>query len=214
MNYPLKNAVIDFLVRRTGGQALEQTVNSLWENYPPPAFNALMNIMGTHDTRRILTVLSENSRDDDYTRQRLFLDLLITSFMPGIPCIYYGDEIGMKGEKDPLNRLCFEPEKGDPSILRFFRRLFAFRRRIDGIAEYGFQPRSSEGNFYSFSRKGEKGRLVVAANAGNQDYLLNLAMKDRELLKDFFISGNVSYERQGVFRISENSGIAAWILNS
>lgn len=213
MNYPLKNAVIDFLVRRTGGPALEQTVNSLWENYPPPAFNALMNIMGTHDTRRILTVLSENSRDDDYTRQRLFLDLLITSFMPGIPCIYYGDEIGMKGEKDPANRLCYEPEKGDPSILRFFRRLFAFRRKIDGLAEYGFQPRASEGNFYSFSRMGVKGRMVVAANAGSQDYLLNLAMKDREILKDFFISGSVSYERQGVFRISENSGIAAWILS-
>ncbi len=214
MNYPLKNAVIDFLLRRTDGPALEQTVNSIWENYPPPAFNALMNIMGTHDTRRILTVLSENSRDDDYSRQRLFLNLLITSFMPGIPCIYYGDEIGMKGGKDPFNRLCFEPEKGDPSILRFFRRLFAFRRKIDALEDYGFQPRASEGSFYSFSRAGEKGRLVVAANAGNQDYLLNLAMKDNEILKDFFISGSVSYERQGVFRVGENSGIAAWILNA
>jgi 4-alpha-glucanotransferase len=214
MNYPLKNAVIDFLIRRTDGPSLEQTVNSIWENYPPPAFNALMNIMGTHDTGRILTVLSENSRDDDYSRQRLFLDLLITSFMPGIPCIYYGDEIGMKGGKDPFNRLCFEPEKGDPAILRFFRRLFAFRRKIDGLEDYVFQPRATEGSFYSFSRAGKKGRLIIAANAGNQDYLLNLAMKDREILKDFFISGFVSYERQGVFRISENSGIAAWILNA
>jgi glycosidase len=159
-------------------------------------------------------VLSENSRDDDYSRQRLFLDLLITSFMPGTPCIYYGDEIGMKGGKDPANRMCFEPEKGDPAILRFFRRLFAFRRKIDGLADYLFQPRAAEGSFYSFSRAGEKGRLVVAVNTGNQDYLLNLAMKDKEILKDFFISGYVSYERQGVFRISENSGIAAWILNT
>lgn len=214
MNYPLKNAVIDFLVRRTDGRELEQTVNSIWENYPPPAFNALMNIMGTHDTRRILTVLSENSRDDDYSRQRLFLDLLITSFMPGIPCIYYGDEIGMKGEKDPFNRLCFEPEKGDPAIRRFFRRLFAFRRKIDGLENYRFRPRASEGGFYSFSRACEKGRIVVAVNAGHQDYLLNLAMKDREILKDFFISGYVSYERQGGFRISENSGIVAWILKA
>lgn len=214
MNYPLKNAVVDYLLQRTDGPALEQTVNSIWENYPAPAFNALMNIMGTHDTRRILTVLSENSRDDDYSRQRLFLDLLITSFMPGIPCIYYGDEIGMKGGKDPGNRLCFEPEKGDPAILRFFRRLFAFRRRIDGLEDYAFRPRASEGSFYSFSRVGEKGRLIIAANAGKQDHLLNLAMKDREILKDFFISGYVFYERQGVFRISENSGIAVWILNS
>lgn len=214
MNYPLKNAVIDFLLRKTDGPALEQTVNGIWENYPPPAFNALMNIMGTHDTRRILTVLSENSRDDDYSRQRLFLDLLITAFMPGILCIYYGDEIGMSGGKDPFNRLCFEPEKGDPAILRFFRRLFAFRRRIDGLEDYLFQPRASEGGFYSFNRAGEKGRIVVAANSGVQDYLLNLAMRDKEILKDFFISGSVSYERQGVFRISENSGFAAWIMKA
>jgi len=117
----------------------------------------------------------------------------------------------MPGGKDPFNRMCFEPEKGDPAILRFFRRLFAFRRKIDGLAEYEFRPRSSEGGFYSFCRAGEKGRLIVAANAGTQDYLLNLAMKEREYLKDFFISGTVSYERHGVFRIRENSGFAAWI---
>ena len=156
-------------------------------------------------------MLGENSMDDQYTRQRLFFDLLITSFMPGIPCIYYGDEIGMKGGKDPFNRMCFELEKGDPAILRYFRRLFAFRNKIDGLGDYSFQPRTAEGNFYSFERTGDNGRLIIAANAGNQDYLLNMAMKEKEYLKDFFISGAVSYERQGVFRIKENSGIAAWI---
>ena len=211
MNYPLKNAVIDFLMHRLDGVAMEQIINSLWENYPKPAFTALMNILGTHDTQRILSVLGEDGRDGEYSRQRLFLAMLIVSFMPGIPCVYYGDEIGMTGGKDPFNRMCFEPEKGDPAILRFFRRLFAFRAKIAGLKEYGFQPRTSEGNFYSFSRAGEKGRLIVAANAGSQDYLLNLAMKEREYLKDFFISGSVSYERQGVFRIRENSGFAAWI---
>jgi 4-alpha-glucanotransferase len=201
MNYPLKNAVIDYLLHRIDGTALEQIVNGIWENYPKPAFSALMNILGTHDTRRILTVLGEDGTDSDYTRQRLFLAMLIVSFMPGIPCVYYGDEIGMKGEKDPFNRMCFEPEKGDPAILRFFRRLFAFRRKIEGLESYEFQPGASEGGFYSFSRAGVKERLVISANTGAQDYLLNLAMKEREYLKDFFISGSVSYERQGVFRI-------------
>lgn len=214
MNYPLKNAVIDYLVYRKDGTELERTINSLWENYPKPVFSALMNIMGTHDTPRILSVLGENSRDDGYARQRLFLDLLITSFMPGIPCIYYGDELGMKGGRDPFNRMCFIPEQGDPLILRFFRRLFAFRRRIDGLEDYEFRPRSADGSFYSFSRVCEKGRLVVAANSGGQDYLLNLAIKEKEILKDFFISGSVSFERHGVFRIRENSGIAVWITSS
>ncbi|HYE68949.1 MAG TPA: glycoside hydrolase family 13 protein [Anaerovoracaceae bacterium] len=211
MNYPLKDAVIDYLVHRKEGFDLEQIVNRLWENYPKPAFHTLMNIMGTHDTARILTMLGENSKDDDYTRQRLFLAQTIISFMPGIPCIYYGDEIGMKGGKDPFNRICFVPEKGDPEILRFYRRLFAFRKKINGLGDYSFQPRTAEQNFYSFNRVGENGRLLIAVNTGSQDYLLNLAIKEKEILKDFFISGNVFYEMQGVFRIKENSGIAAYI---
>lgn len=213
MNYPLKNAVIDYLLHRKNGPELAEIVNSIWENYPEPAFGALMNILGTHDTRRIFTVLSETSRDDAYTRQRLFLAVLIISFMPGIPCVYYGDEIGMRGEKDPFNRMCFQPENGDPLILRFYRRLFAFRKRIDGLEEHAFLPREADGSFYSYSRAGEGGRLIIAINAGSQDYLLNLAMKDKEDLKDFLISGSVLYERQGVFRIKENSGIAAYIRN-
>ncbi len=211
MNYPLKNAIIDYLVHSKSGPAMELLVDSLWENYPPPAFRSLMNILGTHDTYRIFTVLSEDSWNDDYTRQRLFLAMLLTSFMPGIPCIYYGDEIGMKGGRDPFNRMCFEPELGDQLILRFFRRLFAFRKKIKGLENYEFHPRASEGGFYSFNRIGEKGRVVIATNAGTQDYLLNLAMKEKEHIKDFFISGSVSFERQGVFRIKENSGVAAYI---
>lgn len=211
MNYPLKNAIIEYLVYRRDGIAFEQIVNNLWENYPEPAFSTLMNILGTHDTARIFTVMSENSKDDDYARQRLFLAMLILSFMPGIPCVYYGDELGMKGGSDPMNRMCFQPEHGDPYILRYFKRLFQFRNRIDGLGEFSFRPRSAEGGFYSFRRIGENGHLIIAVNAGNQDYLLNLAMKEKEILRDFFISGSVSFERQGVFRIKENSGIVAYI---
>lgn len=211
MNYPLKNALVDYLVYTHDGAALEQTVNRIWENYPEPAAATLMNLLGTHDTPRILTVLAQNSRDELYTRQRLFLAMLITAFMPGIPCIYYGDEIGMKGGKDPLNRVCFEPHKGDPEILRFYKRLFLFRKKIIDLEQDAFYPRTAEGGFYSFFRTGKKERLIVAANAGSQDYLLNLAMNGKEHLKDLFISGHVSFERQGVFRIKENSGIAAYI---
>ena len=211
MNYPLKNAIIDYLVYRKDGIALEQLVNSLWENYPKPAFLTLMNILGTHDTARILTVMSEDNRDEDYARQRLFLASLIISFMPGIPCIYYGDEIGMKGGKDPFNRICFNVGHGDPYILRFYKRLIKFRKKINDLGEFSFQPRSAEGSLYSFYRIGKAGRLIIAVNTGKQDYLLNLAMKGNECLKDFFISGSVSFERQGVFRIKENSGIVVYI---
>ncbi len=157
-------------------------------------------------------MLGENSESEAYGRQRLFLALLIVSFMPGIPCIYYGDEIGMKGERDPFNRMCFDPDRGDPEILRFFRRLFAFRGRIDGLEDYLFQPERAEGSFYSFGRSGKKGRLIVAVNSGEGNWPLDLSLKEGESLKDFFISGTVLYQGQESFIIGENSGIAAWIV--
>ncbi len=211
MNYPLKDAIIDYLVYDKDGVALERKINCLWEHYPKPAFQSMMNILGTHDTPRILSVLSDNSWGDEYSRQRLFLAMLILSFMPGIPSIYYGDEIGMRGGKDPLNRMCFDQTKGDSYILLFIKKLFRFRKKIQQLGEFEYKPRTSEGGFYSFQRILETDRIVIAVNAGNQDHLLNLAMKDKESIKDFFISGSVTFERQGVFRIKENSGIAIHI---
>lgn len=211
MNYPLKNGVIDYLIHHDG-KVLEDLVNSLWENYPAPAFSSLMNLLGTHDTPRILTILSESSGSSDYARQQLFLALMITSFLPGIPCIYYGDEIGMTGGKDPHNRMCFEPEHADSQILRFYRRLHDFRRKIKNFSQFVYRPRAAEGSFYSFFRAGKQGRLIVAINSGSQDFLLNLAMKEGERLQDHLISGTVLFERQGVYRMKENSGIAVYIV--
>jgi glycosidase len=116
----------------------------------------------------------------------------------------------MKGGRDPENRGCFTPDHGDPSILRFCRRLFAFRRKVDGLADYAFCPRFAEGGFYSFERKAPNGRLIVAANRG-ENRPINLAIAEGESLKDFFISGTVTYVAEGEFRISATSGLVAWV---
>lgn len=123
MNYPFREAIIAFL---TGGDAwrLMETVMELLENYPAPAIHTLMNHIGTHDTPRILTVLGGEpiaGRDREWQAvQRMtpeqrekglrFLRLaaLLQFTLPGVPCIYYGDEIGMEGYADPFNRGCFD----------------------------------------------------------------------------------------------------------
>jgi len=211
MNYPLKNGILDFLIYYKDGMMLENLVNGLWENYPKAAFYSLMNLLGTHDTSRILTILSENSSDEGEARQKLFLALMIVSFLPGIPCIYYGDEIGMRGGRDPLNRTCFDFDQRDHLIYKFYKRLFAFRSRIDHLENYEFQPRSAYGSFYSFRRTGRDGRLIVAVNSGDHDEILDFELRDNEILNDFLISGDVSFESQEAFRIRGNSGIVVYI---
>ncbi|MBR0596523.1 glycoside hydrolase family 13 protein [Sinanaerobacter chloroacetimidivorans] len=211
MNYPLKDALIDYLIYEKNGLKLESLIDNLWENYPKPVFTALMNILGTHDTPRIRTLLTESCADEFEARQRLFLALLIQFFLPGIPCIYYGDEWGMQGGRDPFNRQCFNEKTGDQETFRFYKRLIAFRKRISGLRELEYQPRYSEGSFYSFYRMGERERMVIAVNSGSEDHILDFTLTNQERLKDFFISGSVSFETDHSFRIKANSGIAVYI---
>ena len=98
MNYPLKDAILRFVAGDGLASAFGETVESLWRHYPKTVFNGLMNILGTHDTERILTLLSQGVTPAE-GRQRLFLALLPWALMPGIPCIYYGDELGMEGDR-------------------------------------------------------------------------------------------------------------------
>ena len=75
------------------------------ENYPEPVIKNLMNILGTHDTERILTVISDYY--DSNAEKILKLAAAIQYTLPGVPCIYYGDEAGMVGRKDPFCRRCY-----------------------------------------------------------------------------------------------------------
>ena len=92
------------------------------ETYPPQSVNCLMNVLGTHDTERILTILgsenmpsnkkemAESKLSEEELKQAvklLKIAVLLQMTLPGIPCIYYGDEAGMEGWEDPLNRRCY-----------------------------------------------------------------------------------------------------------
>ena len=100
MNYPLRDIIID-LVNET--QALDKIVYELMnlkENYPKHFYESLFNNIGTHDTKRILTKCNGSIKKTELAFSLLFA-------MPGVPCIYYGDEAGLLGGKDPENRAFF-----------------------------------------------------------------------------------------------------------
>ncbi len=134
--------------------------------------------------------------------------------MPGIPCIYYGDELGMMGEKDPLNRGCFEHEKRDQEIFRHYKRLLSFRQEVEtfeSLELLKFEHGMITDNMYSFHRKGQKCRLHVAVNAGDEWETLPLNLRDGEKIIDYFISGDVSFADLDTFHLKGCSGIAVLI---
>ncbi|MEG1929778.1 MAG: glycoside hydrolase family 13 protein [Anaerovorax sp.] len=211
MNYPLKEAIIPYVLGNEDGLTMDHTILSLWENYPERNFYANMNILGTHDTYRILTVLSEDEEPDEKTYQRLFLVLLLWAFMPGIPCIYYGDEIGMTGKGDPFNRGCFDFSQKNPTIFNFYKRLLSFRKSIGPMDHLYFSPEFAEKKSYGFSRNGEKNRVIILTNMGEKPVSVQIESFHCKKLCDFFSCGTVAFDGIGEFTINKESGLVLYL---
>ena len=133
MNYPFTNAILKY-VRYGRAKYFTETIDDIITQYPDEAVNSLMNSLSTHDIPRAMSTLVgkgiQNSRynwvwdvpygrewqfsnlelsEEDYkkAKEMLKISVAIQYFLPGNPCIYYGDEIGMYGYRDPFNRKCF-----------------------------------------------------------------------------------------------------------
>ena len=142
MNYPLRNAIISFLRDRDDGRGLKETMMSLAENYPAQVLACNMNMLGTHDTPRILTALVDDfdgSREEKARRhlsrsqyilaqERLMMASFLQYTLPGVPSLYYGDEVGMEGYRDPFNRRTYPWGREDRELLEHFQRLGQMRK--------------------------------------------------------------------------------------
>ena len=183
MNYPFRDAILDFLL---GGdpQNFAEAVEGLLENYPPQSIRLLMNHIGTHDTDRALTVLGgepAGTRGREWQSaqkmtaeqralgvRRLKLASLIQYLLPGVPCLYYGDEAGMEGYRDPFNRGCYPWGQEDAELLSWYRALGKLRGEEKAILAHGdYRTLYAEGDLLVFQRGNGKERLVAVINRGD-----------------------------------------------
>ncbi len=161
MNYPFKEGILSY-IKGGNAAALNDKIWDVLETYPPESIKSLMNHIGTHDTRRILTELGEDKR-------LVKVASAIQFFLPGVPSIYYGDEAGLTGEGDPLNRACFPWGREDEDLIAHYRML-AFIREENaailrtGMREGGFRVLTMDGPLFAFERRGETGALVIICN--------------------------------------------------
>jgi glycosidase len=181
MNYPFRTAIIDFVLSGNA-DAFREAVENLCENYPKPALDCAMNILGTHDTPRILTILGgvhyETKREraraalDAETRRtaasRLKIASLLQCTLPGTPCVYYGDEAGLEGYEDPLNRRCYPWGNEDTELLSWYRELLHVRRGSEAFRGGIYQTLRSENGLFVFQRKSVNARVIAAVNLGQE----------------------------------------------
>ena len=182
MNYCFRDAILTFLAGGDGRRAMD-IIMSVVENYPPQVTRLLMNMLGTHDTERILTLLGgepANGRGRDWqahthmsdSQRRHALDLyklavILQYTLPGFPSIYYGDEAGLEGYRDPFNRASFPWERENTELLSHHRTLAELRRGFDCFVGADITPVHADGRVMAYERGGECDRLFIALNADN-----------------------------------------------
>ena len=147
MNYPFRTAILNFMRGWDSGKQLKETVMSIVENYPEQVWQCNMNLLGTHDTPRILTALVDDfdgSREEkarrhlsrnqfDVAHDRLLMASFLQYTLPGSPSLYYGDEACMEGYKDPFNRRPYPWGREDWEFLSHFKRLGQLRKRVEAL---------------------------------------------------------------------------------
>lgn len=186
MNYPFMNAIIAY-VRDGDEKFFKDTVQSILENYPKETVYCLMNSLGTHDTVRIINALSDvrahgwskthklgyKLPDSEYekAKKKLYLASVLQFTLPGIPSIFYGDEAGLQGFDDPINRRPYPWGREDKEILAHYKKLGRIRRENRAVFSGGFNMRDENG-LVAYERAGGDDEILIAVNAGADDKTL------------------------------------------
>jgi len=185
MNYPLKNAIIAYL-RDSKVDILADTMEALVQNYPKPVLDALMNILGTHDTMRILTVLGGGAfpvtktemalyklseEELAHGKQMLKIATALQYTLPGFPCVYYGDEAGMEGGADPFNRLCYPWGDEDRDLADWYKHLGAIRGSLPVFRDGVYRLAAAREGIFAFIRGEGEDALLIAANISDEAWI-------------------------------------------
>jgi len=149
MNYPWRKAILDFVRGDDDGHGLRHSILTLAENYPAPVLNANLNLLSSHDVSRAITALIDptdgdredlNKRLEDLTPEQLALGkdrYRLASFLqftlPGCPCVYYGDEAGSYGYRDPFNRRYYPWGKEDRALQSHIKALAHLKNSSEAL---------------------------------------------------------------------------------
>ena len=181
MNYPFRDSFLRYILGQSDSRVVHREVMSLFENYPRENFYAAMNLIGSHDTIRILTLLGDAPPEQSLAKseqrtfrlspsarqlavQRIKLLSLVQITIPGVPCIYYGDEAGAEGYADPYNRGTYPWGREDKEIMEWYRRILRFRAEFEVLQTGEFRSFFFEPDVYGFTRIGDEEEICIIIN--------------------------------------------------
>ena len=162
MNYTLRDLCVEFFARGSlPADEFARRIEGLLQHYQPAVTAAQFNLLGSHDTPRFLTLAHGDLA-------RLKLAWLFLTTYPGAPCIYYGDEIGLSGEGDPLCRACFPWDESQwrHDLLTFVRQTIAMRQAhpVLRTGDYHTLQADAKASLYAYARSDTQAAAIVLLN--------------------------------------------------
>ncbi len=186
MNYPLRNGVLSLLIYKDA-RLLADVLKSIYASYPKCVCDSLMNLLGTHDTERIITVLGESENDLSEVSNRELSERTLTPenreraiklqklaatvqyTVYGVPSVFYGDEAGVEGYHDPFCRKTFPWGRECTELQDFYRLLGRIRADYGLFKDGEFCVDYAEGSVIAYSRYNEEQRITVVVNASDSE---------------------------------------------
>lgn len=159
MNYPFRDLIIRYLNGTIPANEIAHQLLGLSENYPKDIFYNNLNNLGTHDTERILTMIQPKNNDNA-------VSLMFS--LPGVPCIYYGDEAGLTGGKDPNNRKFFPWDNIDPTYYKQYKKWSNYRTENEVLRSGDFSTFYC-GDLLGIIRYTENDYFVTLINPSDQE---------------------------------------------
>lgn len=210
MNYPFKEAILNY-VKYSDARAFRDGILTIMDHYPKPSIDMLMNFLSTHDTERALTRLGGEEvgwHDKDWQSER-YLDeqqylygltllkcaMVLQFFLPGIPSIYYGDEAGMEGYRDPFNRRCYPWGKENLDLIDFTKQLSAVRKGTRAFEQGDLRFIEVTDKHVVFARcdKITREAAIIYLNKSTQGHTFEIKNDLTEMFTDF----KVGFDRYG-----------------
>ncbi len=194
MNYPFMEATIAFLTGRSDAYALDHALQTLREHYPKPFYEACLNLISSHDIIRAATALSgapdrnsvsrklqaayqPSEKDQQKGYLRLILAAGLQMALPGVPCVYYGDEAGMTGMSDPFNRGTYPWGDENEAVFAGYSALMRARAASDalkrGLCRMGALSPETYAVLRWLSETGEQAILLINRSERSQTVTLH-----------------------------------------
>ena len=207
MNYPFRNAILALLVDKDA-EFFADVLRSVYATYPKCACDCLMNLLGTHDTERILTVLGAEGEDVSHLPNSAFVSrklsaeqrargikmLKVASAVQytvyGVPSVFYGDEAGIEGYGDPFCRRTFPWGRECAELTDHYKRLGKIRTEQSVLAKGDFKIEYASGSCVVYTREDGKNSLTVIVNASDERF--EYKCRGVDLLSDSVYSGEVA----------------------